>query len=117
GLINGGLVVGARLPSLVVTLGTMALFRGVAMVVSQGQPVSNFPEGFSKLGRGEWMGMPVQLVIWVTLTLVAMVIADRSRAGRYVVAVGDNPLAARYAALPERTVTLALYLATGLLTA
>lgn len=117
GLINGGLVAIGRLPALVVTLGTMALFRGVAMVISQGQPVSNFPEGFSWLGRGEWQGIPVQLFIWVGLTILAMVIVDRSRAGRYVVAIGDSPTAARYAALPERSITLSLYVATGLLVA
>ncbi len=117
GFINGGLVAIGRLPALVVTLGTMALFRGVAMVISQGQPVSGFPDGFSWLGRGELFGMPVQLVIWLVLTLIAMVVADRSRAGRYVVAIGDNATAARYAALPERSITLALYLVTGLLVA
>lgn len=114
---NGGLVAVARLPALVVTLGTMALFRGTAMVVSQGQPVSGFPEDFSWLGRGEWMGAPVQLWIWLALTLLGMIIVDRSRAGRYVIAVGDNPTAARYAALPERTVTMMLYVATGLFAA
>jgi rhamnose transport system permease protein len=117
GSINGGLVALGRLPSLVVTLGTMALFRGAAMVISQGRPASGFPEGFSEIGRGEFAGMPVQLLLWIALTLVGMIIADRSRVGRYVIAVGDNVTAARYAALPERTVTMALYVATGLLTA
>lgn len=117
GFVNGSLVALGRLPALVVTLGTMALFRGVAMVMSQGRPVSGFPDGFSELGRGEWRGVPIQLIIWLTLTLIAMVIADRSKAGRYVVAIGDNPLAARYSALPDRAITLMLYLGTGLLTA
>lgn len=117
GALNGGLIALARLPALVVTLGTMALFRGVAMVISQGKPASGFPREFNELGRGEWRGIPVQLILWAALALMAMVIADRSRAGRMVVAVGDNPQAARYAALPERTITFALYLATGLLTA
>src|SRR5690606_7185035 len=54
GALNGGVVALARLPALVVTLGTMALFRGIAMVVSQGQPVSGFPKEFAEVGRGEW---------------------------------------------------------------
>jgi len=115
GILNGTLVAIGRLPALVVTLGTMALFRGIAMVISQGQPVSGFSKEFSWLGRGEIGGYPVQLVIWVTLTVIAMIIADRSRAGRYVIAIGDNPTAARYAALPERSITLLLYVGTGLL--
>lgn len=117
GSVNGGLVALARLPALVVTLGTMALFRGVAMVISQGAPASGFPEEFAELGRGEWAGAPTQLWIWLGLTIIGMIIADRSRVGRYVIAVGDNPVAARFAALPERTVTMALYVGTGLLTA
>jgi len=115
GMLNGTLVAIGRLPALVVTLGTMALFRGIAMVISQGQPVSGFSKEFSWLGRGEIGGYPVQLVIWVSLTIIAMIIADRSRAGRYVIAIGDNPTAARYAALPERSITLLLYVGTGLL--
>lgn len=117
GLLNGALVAWARLPALVVTLGTMALYRGVAMVISQGAPVSGFPKEFAWLGRGEVGMVPVQLIIWCALAVVGMVIADRSRAGRTVIAVGDNPLAARYAALPERSITLALYVGTGLLVA
>lgn len=117
GFVNGALVALARLPALVVTLGTMALFRGVAMVISQSKPVSGFPDAFNWLGRGDWRGIPVQLIIWIVLTLIAMVIADRSRAGRYVIAIGDNVVASRYAALPERAITLALYVGTGLLTA
>lgn len=117
GSLNGLLVSVGRLPALVVTLGTMALFRGIAMVISQGRPASGFPEGFSELGRGELAGIPVQLIIWVALTVIAVVIADRSVAGRRIVAIGDNPLAARYSALPERTVIYSLYAITGLLAA
>lgn len=87
------------------------------MVISQSKPVSGFPDAFNWLGRGDWRGIPVQLIIWIVLTLIAMVIADRSRAGRYVIAIGDNVVASRYAALPERAITLALYVGTGLLTA
>lgn len=117
GSLNGLLVAVGRLPALVVTLGTMALFRGVAMVISQGQPVSGFPPSFTFLGRGEIAGLPTQLVIWVSLTVIAMIIADRTTAGRRVIAIGDNPTAARYSALPERTTTWALYAATGVLAA
>lgn len=117
GLLNGVLVALARLPALVVTLGTMALFRGIAMVVSESKPVSGFPDDFVQLGRGDVNGVPVQLIIWIGLTLVGMLIIDRSRVGRYVIATGDNAVAARYAALPERAITLSLYVGTGLLTA
>lgn len=115
GFINGSLVAVGRLPALVVTLGTMALFRGVAMVISHDAPVSGFPREFRWLGWGKVGDVPVQLLIWLGLALVAMVIADRSRWGRYVIAIGDSPKAARFAALPERTITLGLYVITGLL--
>lgn len=117
GLVNGSLIALGRLPALVVTLGTMALFRGIAMVISQGKPVSGFPKEFRWLGWGTIAGLPAQLFIWIALTLIAMIILDRTRTGRNVVAIGDNPLAARYSALPERATTLSLYAITGLLTA
>jgi rhamnose transport system permease protein len=121
GLLNGGLVVWAKLPPLVVTLGTMALFRGIAMVISKAQPYSDFPESFAYWGQGTWkLGnseIPVQLLIWVAIVLVFVILVDRTVLGRYLTAVGDNELAARYAALPSSKVKFAAYLATALLSA
>ena len=121
GVLNGSLVVLGKLPPLVVTLGTMALFRGIAMVISKAQPMSDFPDSFAFWGQGTWnvkgAEIPIQLIIWIAVVIVFVILVDRTIMGRYLTAVGDNELAARYAALPAKRVTFSAYLATGLLSA
>lgn len=124
GAFNGTLVVAGKLPPLVVTLGTMALFRGIAMVISKAEPFSQFPPGFRWLGQGKIEpfpgiihAVPVQLVIWIALVLLFMLAVDRLPFGRYLAAIGDNEQAARFAALPVNTVKYVAYSGTGLLAA
>jgi rhamnose transport system permease protein len=117
GALNGGLVSLFRLPPLVVTLATMALFRGAAMVVSQAQPVSDFPSWFAWLGQGDLAGVPVQLAAWIALVGATTLLIERMPAGRHIVAVGDSERAAEFAALPVRAVRFGVYCATGFLCA
>lgn len=120
---NGLLVTGLRLPALVVTLASMALYRGVAMVISRAQPVSSFPEWFYTLGQGYLevpvvnLPIPVQLFIWLPIMGAGVLVVSKSVSGRYLRAVGDNERAARFAALPVRRVKFWAYTATGLLCA
>jgi rhamnose transport system permease protein len=119
GILNGTLVVWGKLPALVVTLGTMALFRGIAMVISKAQPFNDFPETFAWWGQGTVSSyeIPVQLLIWLFVVLVFVFVIDRTVVGRYLIAIGDNELAARYAALPAARMKFIAYLSTGLLSA
>lgn len=117
GSLNGALIAKWSLPPLVVTLATMALYRGTAMVISKAQPVSGFPESFSQLGQGT-VGeteIPQQLVIWLVLVVISIILIDRTPVGRYVMAVGDNERAARFAALPVAKVKFLIYAVTGVL--
>jgi rhamnose transport system permease protein len=117
GLLNGGLITACRLPPLVVTLATMALFRGLAMVISRARPVSDFPAWFAVLGQGRIGPVPMQLVVWVILVVAADLLIRRTVVGRYATAVGANEHAARFAAVPVRAVKIGVYAATGLLSA
>lgn len=118
GALNGALVSRMMLPPLVVTLATMALFRGVATVVSKAEPYTGFPESFATLGRGSWPGaVPLQLYIWIIISLAGMILVSRMRWGRYVAAVGDNETAARYSAIGVDGVKMAVYVFNGFLCA
>jgi len=117
GAMNGLLITGWNLPPLVVTLATMALFRGIAMVISRAQPVSSFPEAFAQLGQGYLGPIPVQLFIWVFVVAITFLVKERTPVGRYATAIGDSERAAFFAVLPLRRVKLWLYSAMGLLTA
>lgn len=120
GLANGGLIVGLRIPPLIVTLGTMAAFRGIAMGISNGQSVSDFPPGFAMLGDGHYplpfgLAMPSQLVWLLLLAAVAWVFLARTRYGRYTYAIGMREGAAQYAGLPVAGTKLWIYTLSGLL--
>ena len=90
GALNGALVTRGRFPPLVATLGTMALFRGVALRISEAQPVSGFPAAFEWLGQGHVGPVPVQTLIWAAVALATGVIVARTPFGRFARAIGDN---------------------------
>ena len=117
GGLNGLLVSRWRLPPLIVTLATMALFRGAAMTISQAQPVSDFPEGFGWIGQGDLFGLPFQLCVWLAVLGLTTLVIRRTRAGRRIRAIGDSERAARFAALAVERVVFGLYAACGLLCA
>jgi rhamnose transport system permease protein len=119
GLINGVLVTRLGLPSLVVTIGSLALFRGLAYVVLGDQAVSGFPASFTTLGFGTIPGteIPWSGVVFVVLLLIFAVVLHMSRLGRQLYAMGNNKEAARFAGINVRQIKLVLFLLSGLLSA
>jgi rhamnose transport system permease protein len=115
GALNGLLVTGLQLPSLVVTLGTLALFRGLASVVLGDRAVSDFPAAFTEFGFGNVPGtlVPWPFVVFAVLALAGMVVLHGSVIGRQLYAVGNNPEAARFSGVPIRRLLLGLYVASG----
>ncbi|HAG97818.1 MAG TPA: ATPase, partial [Ktedonobacter sp.] len=98
GCLNGVLVTTLALPSLVVTIGTLALFRGLAYVVLGDQAVSNFPTAFTNLGFGTIPGteLPWSGLIFVILVTIFVAVLHFSRWGRQLYAMGNNKEAARF---------------------
>lgn len=113
GAINGTLVIVGIAP-LVATLATMAFFAGTAMAIARGERVPGLPEAFTAWGQGSWLGLPNQLVLFVGVLLVAWTVVHHTRYGRYLFAMGDNRTAAKFAAVPIRSVEWSLYVASGL---
>jgi len=117
GALNGLLITRAKLPPLVVTLGTMALFRGAAMIISRAKPVTDFPAFFAWFGQGDVAGVPTPLVLWLAVAVAAALLVVRTPVGRYAAAIGDSERAARFAALPVESMKLWLYTGMGALCA
>ena len=114
GTINGWLSGRARLAPLVVTLATMAAYRGLATGITQARAVSSVPGALEALGQGYWWGLPTQLWLWMAWVAVGLIVLHKTWVGQAVVALGDNPRAARYAALPVDGLLITLYAASGL---
>jgi rhamnose transport system permease protein len=117
GLLNGLLVARGGLPSLVVTLGTLALFRGLALIVLGPRGVSDFPSGFTELGFGHVPGtlIPWPFVIFIALALVLGVVLHRTWIGRQVYAIGKNSGAARFSGVRVTRVRVGLFVLSGLI--
>lgn len=117
GMANGALSVGLRVHPFVITLGTMAIFRGIVFVAGQGQTVSGVPEsiqkGFFKL---ESAGVyPVPTLIMLLVAIAGAFILSRTVFGRQVYAIGGNETAARYAGVPVGRVKILVYTLAGAL--
>jgi rhamnose transport system permease protein len=119
GLFNGLLVTRAGLPSLVVTLGTLALYRGLASVVLGPQSVSGWPDSFTNFGFGEVPGtlIPWPFVVFAVLAVAFMFVLHRTWIGRQIFAIGKNKEAARYSGIQVARVKTLLFVLSGTLSA
>jgi rhamnose transport system permease protein len=114
GFINGWLVAVLGLPSLVVTLGTMAAYRGIAQLLAgdRSLPVPRSFQGIDQLWPADLVPMP--LFLFLTLAVIAGVLLHKTIVGRWVYALGTNEQAARYAGVPVRKTVIGLFTASGL---
>ena len=119
GLTNGLLITLLGLPSLVVTLGTLALFRGLAQGLLKQDAVSDYPEAFRTFGFGKvpGTGVPWSAVVFAALLALFAVVLHRSWLGRQIYALGSSPEAARYAAVRVDRIKVALFVASGAIAA
>ncbi|MBC7288848.1 MAG: ABC transporter permease [Armatimonadetes bacterium] len=120
GALNGAAVTRLGLPPLIVTLATMALYRGLALGISRAEPVHGYPESFLWIGQGVFrvagVEVPVQLAVFAIVVVIGGVVVGRTVWGRWLYAIGRNETAAELAGVPVRTMKMLAYTATGLLT-
>jgi len=115
GLANGGLIVTLRVHPFIITLGAMAIIRGIAFVATRGQSIGGFPPAFRGLIRyevGNGLSI-VPLVIMLLVTVGGSIFLGRLAAGRRIYAIGSNELAARFSGLRVEHVKLGVYLLSG----
>ncbi len=115
GAVNAILIARFRLPSLIVTLGTFSLYRGIAEGITHGsRSFTGYPSSFLTLGQGYFHGViPIQLFIFVPIIAVFILLLHRSVIGRCIYAIGFNPDGARYAGIPVSRYTALVYLLSG----
>jgi rhamnose transport system permease protein len=118
GAFNGLLVTRTRVPSIVVTIGTMSLFRGIAQVVLGDQAISEYPPGFQALGQDyfiKWPPLHYSFSLFVILAIVFALTLHRTALGRKLYAIGANPVAARFSGIPVDRIKFGLFVLTGFL--
>ncbi|WP_122428784.1 ABC transporter permease [Pseudomonas viridiflava] len=115
GYLHGKVVTRFGVPAFIVTLGGLTVWRGATLIVNDGAPVSGFNEAFRWWGRGDVLGIPVPVLVFLVVALVGYIALRYTRYGRQVYAVGGNPEAARLSGLSVQSVVLSVYVITGFL--
>ena len=115
GLLNGFIITRFKVPPLIATLATLALYRGLAEGISQSRSVRGYPEWFYVLGQGEAAGVPTQVWIMFVAVAVSAAILALTTFGRATYAVGANEIAARFAGVAVDRTRLLVYTASGLM--
>ena len=117
GLGNGALVSWGGLPPFIVTLGTMSIARGAALLFTEGRPVSGFDAGFRALATGRAGFIPAPVIVMLLVYLAAHFVLSRTTFGRYVYAIGGNDEATRLSGVAIRFHKTMIYGVSGLMSA
>lgn len=116
GAVNGGASVGLGVHPFIITLGGMAVYRGIAFVLSKGLSIGEFPPAYAGVVRSSLLGInPVPTLIMVLVGLAGAFVATRTVFGRQTFAIGGNETAARYAGIPVGRVKVQLFVIVGAL--
>ncbi|OZG74171.1 ribose ABC transporter permease [Hahella sp. CCB-MM4] len=111
---NGAFVAYAKMPPIIVTLATMGIARGLALIYTGGYPISGLPQGFSILGRGEFLGIQLPILVMLVVYILAFVLLNHTAIGRYIYAIGGNEEAARLSGIRVSRYKVLVYTISGL---
>ena len=117
GWFNGWAITKFRVPPFVATLAMLTIARGLTMLWTKGFPISGLGENFAWLGTGWFLGIPLPVWISGIVILIAVVITNKTKLGRYIYAIGGNENAARLSGINIKKIKIAVYTIAGLLAA
>jgi len=117
GLFNGFAVSKIGIPPILATLGTMQLFMGTAIVITEGKAVLGFPESFSVIGNGEIGPIPVPMIFFVVIAALFSILFNKTQFGIKLYMMGTNPTASRFSGINNTVMLIKTYLLSGVLAA
>jgi rhamnose transport system permease protein len=115
GFLNGLFIVRVGVPPLIMTLATLAFYRGLAEGISEGRSVRGYPEWFYRVGQGDFLGLPTQIWFLIIGIIISAVILSRTTFGRTLYAIGNNEVGARFSGLRVDRAKLLIYSFSGLM--
>lgn len=118
GFINGLLIVKFKeLSAVIVTLGTMILYRGIAYIILEDQASGNFPSWFSFFGWGNVGGIPFILIVFAVFAVIFTLLLHKTTFGRQIYAMGNNTTASRFSGVQIDKVKVIVFTLAGLMAA
>ena len=115
GLINGSLIAGFKIAPFIATLGMMTAARGLALIYSNGRPISRLSPAFNFIGQGDFLFLPVPIWILAIVAVGAHIILNFTRFGRHTYAIGGNEQAARVSGIHLNKIKVGIFALSGLL--
>jgi rhamnose transport system permease protein len=116
GAFNGLLVTGLKLPSIVVTIGTMSLFRGISFIILGDQAYGSYPDSFAFFGQGYVVSViSFEFALFVVAAIIYWFVLHRTTFGRRIFAIGNNQVAAQFSGVRVARIKFMLFCLTGLM--
>lgn len=116
GLINGFVVTYCKIPSIIATMGTSWIFKGLSYTLCGAQPIYGFPKSFSSLGQGTFFGIPIPIFIFIAICAASSFIFNKTTYGRSLYAVGSNSNASYLSGLNVYFMKMSSYVICAFLT-
>jgi ribose transport system permease protein len=113
GLVNGLLIVTTKITPFIITLGTMGIYSGLALIITGGQAIYGIPSSFQHALAGKAFGFPVPILLFAFLTTLSVFVMKYTKFGEYLVAIGGNPEVATLAGISVRRNTAYAYVVSG----
>lgn len=115
GFLNGAMIVSFNVHPFIITLGTMAIYRGIAFVQTGGQSIGGFPEQFRSFVRQEFNGLSlVPLIVMLVVMIIGGIFLSKMAVGRKIYAIGGNETASRYSGIRVGGIKVLVYAISGL---
>ena len=115
GIVNGVAIAYGEIPPFIVTLGTMTILRGLALIVSGGGPVTNISPAFEGISGGSLLGIPYLAIFYIIVIAISAFVLNKTVFGRRVYVVGGNQTAANVSGVSVNKIRVAVYSISGLL--
>jgi ribose transport system permease protein len=115
GAVNGLLIAKLRLPDFIVTLGTLSVFRGGALIYTNGQPIYGLPQSFRDVFAGSLVGIPTPVILALLIAVAAFLFIRLTALGEQVIAIGGNEEAARLSGISIQRGKILVYTVSGFL--
>ena len=113
GTVNGVCITKLKVPAFVVTLGGLSAYRGAALIVSDGGPISGFEETYRWIGQGKIGMVPIPVIIFLVFIVLCHIVLNYTVYGRNIYSVGGNPEAARLSGMNTDLIITSTYIITG----
>ena len=115
GLVNGLFVAKTGIPPFIATLGMYTAARGAAMLYTTGRPLSNLSDEYNFIGQGDFIGIPVPILLLAFMAVITHVLYARTKFGKYIYAIGGNEQAARVSGINVGRYKILIYSYAGML--